>query len=152
MILLSACLAGVNCKYDGGSNLHPLFKAMAEQGDVVLVCPEELGGLPIPRSPSEISGGTGHDVLSGKARVISDDGTDLTSFFLKGAEAVLAIARQNKTKQAILRRRSPSCGCGKIYDGTFSSCLHSGDGVTAALLKQNGIEVISDDDYLEDTK
>lgn len=149
MIMLSACLAGVNCKYNGGSNLNPVFKEMINNGNVILVCPEELGGLPIPRSPSEISGGTGEAVLSGQARVINKEGEDVTSFYITGAEGAVTIARLTGVEQAILRRRSPSCGCGEIYDGTFSSKLQSGDGVAAALLKKHGIKVISDEEYLE---
>lgn len=148
MIMLSACLAGINCKYNGGNNLHPGFCSLIEDEEVVLVCPEELGGLGTPRSPSEISGGTGLSVLEGNARVINREGEDLTSKFIKGAEATLALAREKGVDIAILRRRSPSCGCGQVYDGSFTSALRDGDGVSAALLKKNGIKVISDDEYL----
>lgn len=148
MIMLSACLAGVNCKYNGGNNLHPSFKDLAKSGDVVLVCPEELGGLSIPRNPCEIAGGSGEDVLNGQARVINKNGEDVSCYFVKGAQAVLELARTHQADLVILRRRSPSCGCGLIYDGSFTSTLHAGDGVCAALLKQHGIKVISDDDYL----
>jgi len=149
VIMLSACLTGVNCKYNGSNNLHPRFKDLAESEDVVLVCPEELGGLTIPRSPSEITGGTGEDVLNGQARVIGREGEDVSPYFVKGAEATLELARTHQVDLAILRRRSPSCGCGLIYDGSFTSTLRPGDGVCAALLKQHGIRVISDDQYLD---
>jgi len=149
MIMMSACLTGVNCKYNGGSNLLPACKALADDEEVLLICPEELGGLPIPRSPSEIIGGGGEDVLNGQAWVVNRDGEDITLHFIKGAEEVLQLARQHKVTLAILRRRSPSCGCGEIYDGSFTSTLRSGDGVCAALLKKNGISVVSDEDYLK---
>ncbi len=149
---MSACLAGVNCKYNGESNLHPALKDLAEQGDVLLVCPEELGGLEVPRSPSEIMQGTGEDVLCGTAAVINREGKDITSNFVKGAQTALDLAKDQKIDLAILRRRSPSCGCGFIYDGTFTSTLRSGDGVFVALLKRNGINVLSDEDYLRELK
>lgn len=148
VIMLSACLAGINCKYNGGNNLHPSFKDLAKSENVVLVCPEELGGLSIPRSPCEIAGGSGEDVLNGQARVINKAGEDVSRYFVQGAQAVLELARTHQADLAILRRRSPSCGCGLIYDGSFTSTLRSGDGVCAALLKQHGIKVICDDDYL----
>lgn len=148
-ILLSACLAGVNCVYDGTNKFHPVFAAMLKSDEVVLVCPEVLGKLKIPHEPSEIVGGDGFDVLCKKAKVLSKTGEDVTVYFLKGAQEVLAKARAHKIKKAILKSKSPSCGCGMIFDGTFSKKLIPGYGVTAALLKQNGIEVVSDTEYLE---
>lgn len=148
MILISACLCGVNCKYSGGNNLHPEFLKLLKNGEVLPVCPEQLGGLTTPRSTSEITGGTGQDVLEGQAKVTNRE-TDLSSYFVKGAYETLHLAEQAGIKTAILQPRSPSCGCGKIYDGTFSGRLIEGDGVTAALLKQHGIKVWNADEYLQ---
>jgi uncharacterized protein YbbK (DUF523 family) len=149
MMLISACLAGKKCKYNGGDNLHPLFLRLVEEGQARLVCPEELGGLPVPRSPSEIRGGSGEDVLDGKARVINKQGEDVSRQFLAGADETLQIARQAGAAQVIFKSRSPSCGRGKIYDGSFSGKLCSGDGVATALLRRHGVEVISDEEYLQ---
>lgn len=126
--------------------MHPCFLQLLLENKIVPVCPELLAGLPIPRSPSEIRGGSGENVLDGKARVFSKEGIDLTACFLKGARNTLEIARQHKCSSAILKSRSPSCGVGQIYDGTFTSRLIPGDGVTAALLKRNGIEVKTEED------
>ncbi len=148
-IFLSACLTGVNCTYNGKNKLHPVFFQMQAKGEAVSACPEVLGGLEIPHSPSEIVGGDGRDVLEGDARVVSFEGKDVTDFFLKGAERVLNLVRLQGIKKAVLKSKSPSCGCGQVYDGSFSDSLMPGDGVTAALLKMNGIEVVSDVEYLK---
>lgn len=147
-IMLSACLAGVRCVYDGAHKRRPFLAALHKKGGAVLFCPEVLGGLKIPHPPSEVKGGDGAAVLRGQARVISKDGSDVTAFFLDGAEKALALAIKKKIKKAVTKARSPSCGCGQIYDGTFSKTLVCGDGVTTALLKQNGIEVVTDEVYL----
>lgn len=151
-VMLSACLAGVNCVYDGSNKLHPVFASMLENGQAVVFCPEALGGLKVPHSPSEIAGGDGFKVLAGEARVVSREGEDVTSFFLKGAHRTLELAAKKRVTKAIFKSRSPSCGCGLIYDGTFTKKLVSGYGVAAALLKQNGIEVVSDEEYLKSVK
>ncbi len=148
-ILLSACLAGVNCVYDGTNKFHPLFASMVETGQVLIFCPEVLGGLKIPHDPSEITGGDGFACLLGKAKVVSKKGENVTPFFLKGADRVLALAEKHNARKAIMKSKSPSCGCGFIFDGTFSGKLIQGYGVTAAILKKSGIEVISDTEYLE---
>jgi uncharacterized protein YbbK (DUF523 family) len=147
--LISACLAGINCKYNGESNLHPAFEALLKTRTVVPVCPEQLGGLPTPRIPSEIIGGTGLDVLEGRARVITRNNEDVTNSFIKGAYETLNIAKKCRADLVILKNYSPSCGAVKIYDGSFSKKIVTGDGVTAALLKQNGIIVVNDQDFLE---
>jgi len=147
--LISACLCGINCKYNGRNNCHPVFESMLDRNDVFPVCPEQMGGLPTPRPPCEISGGTGMDVLEGRARVVSNNNLDLTAAFIKGAQKLLQLALDIKAEEAIFQSRSPSCGCGQIYDGTFSSQLIEGDGVAAALLKQNGVKVINDADFLQ---
>ena len=147
-VMLSACLAGMNCVYDGSNKAHPVFVKLVQSGGAILFCPEVLGGLAIPHPPSEIKGGDGSAVLRGSARVVSRDGKDVTDFFLKGARKASELAKKLKCKKAVMKARSPSCGCGKVYDGTFSRVLIDGDGVTAAMLKENGIDVVSDEDYL----
>jgi uncharacterized protein YbbK (DUF523 family) len=143
MKIVSACLLGVNCNFEGKNWRCPeLLKAFTE-GDLFPVCPEVLGGLSCPRDPSEIQGGTGADVLDGKAKVMSINGVDVTEQFLKGAQKTLEIAQSFGAKEAILIEKSPSCGAGRIFDGTFSEKFKTGDGVTAALLKRNGIRVIT---------
>lgn len=145
-IIVSACLAGVNCKYNGGNNLNEDIKKMVSTGKAIPVCPEQLGGCATPRPAAEISGGTGADVLDGKGRVIRKNREDITGEFIKGAREVLKIAELTGAKKAILKSKSPSCGCGLIYDGTFSGKLVEGNGVTTELLKRNGIEVVTEND------
>ena len=130
-LLVSACLLGENCKYSGGNNCDPAVAALAARYELIPVCPERLGGLPTPRAPSERVGD----------RVLTRDGADVTDAFRLGAEKTLEIARANGVRRAVLQSRSPSCGCGSIYDGTFSGTLVPGDGVTAALLRASGVEV-----------
>ena len=130
-LLISACLLGENCKYSGGNNYAPAVEALRERYDLIPVCPEQLGGLPTPRVPSERLGG----------KVLNREGADVTDAFLLGAEKTLEIAQAQGIKRAVLQERSPSCGCGTIYDGTFSGALIPGDGVTAELLQKHGIEV-----------
>ena len=148
MYLISACLCGCRCTYRGTDNLRVPLLEVYRKGEAVLVCPEKLGGLPVPRLPSEIVGGDGAAVLEGRAKVLNERGQDVTLCFLKGAEEALAIAKKSGVKLAILKSRSPSCGVGSVYDGTFSGRLRAGDGVAAALLKRAGIPVISDEEFL----
>ncbi|MDD2509782.1 MAG: DUF523 domain-containing protein [Syntrophomonas sp.] len=147
MKLISACLCGINCKYNGGNNFDPYFFDLWKNKQLIPVCPEELGGLSTPRCPAEIIGGSGEDVLRNQARVIDATGNDLSPYFVQGAYRALELARLGGVRSAILKSRSPSCGAGSIYDGSFNSRLRSGDGVSTALLKQNGIKVISDEDF-----
>ncbi|WIW71380.1 DUF523 domain-containing protein [Anaerosinus gibii] len=149
MILVSACLLGHNTKYNGGSNDHPLLIKYNELGKFVAVCPECLGKLPIPHPPSEIIGGSGKDVWTEKAKVISNQHHVVTANFIHGAERVLEIAKQYKIKAAILKERSPSCGVHQIYDGTFSDKRVSGEGVATALLRKNEIAVYSEEEITE---
>ena len=142
-ILVSACLIGVNCRYDGDNSCDENVVNRMKTDELIPVCPEEAGGLPTPRPPVEIVGGDGNDVLDGKAKVMTADGEDKTEAFLKGARHALQLAQSQGATCVILKSRSPSCGCGTIYDGSFSGTLTSGDGVTTALLKRHGIEVIS---------
>ena len=131
MLLISACLLGCACRYDGKSKPHPLAVELARRGLAVPVCPEQLGGLPTPRKPSERQGG----------RVVMADGRDVTAEYRRGAEEALHLARLYGCTAAVLKEKSPSCGCGRVYDGTFSGTLTDGDGVTAELLEENGIKV-----------
>jgi uncharacterized protein YbbK (DUF523 family) len=149
MKLVSACLCGINCKYNAKNNLNLYFVELMQEGNVIPVCPEQLGGLSTPRKPAEINGGSGQEVLAGNARVINNDGVDITANYIKGAYETLKIAQMADVDIAILRSRSPSCGSGYIYDGSFSYKLRKADGVTAALLKENGIKVIDEDEYIE---
>ena len=131
MLLISACLLGCACRYDGKSKPHPLAVELARRGLAVPVCPEQLGGLPTPRRPSERQGG----------RVVMADGRDVTAEYRRGAEEALHLARLYGCTAAVLKERSPSCGKGQIYDGTFTGTLTAGDGVTAELLTAGGIKV-----------
>ena len=150
LLLVSACLAGIPCRYDGGSCPHDQIQALAAQGDVLPLCPEVAGGLPTPRPPAEMQGGDGGDVLEGRARVVNIEGRDVTVQFLAGAQKALCVAQRWGIKEAILKARSPSCGVGQIYDGSFSGHLVEGDGVTAALLKREGIIVRNEDEWEEE--
>lgn len=141
MIIVSACLGGVNCKYNGGNNHNPEILELVKRGEAILICPEQLGGCPTPRSAAEVYGGTGKDVLLGKAKVINKDGKDVTDEFIKGAKEALKIAQGYGAKTAILKSGSPSCGKGRICDGSFSGKKIEGNGVTAEIFLENGIEV-----------
>ena len=132
-ILVSACLLGTNCKYSGGNNYSEEVMEYLKDYEIIPVCPEQLGGLPTPRPASEIIGD----------KVMNNEGTDVTSNYQKGAEEALKIAKLLRVKKALLKAKSPSCGNGKIYDGTFSGTLIDGDGITTKLLKENNIEVIT---------
>lgn len=140
-VVASACLGGRPCRYDGAGRPDPEVCRLAGQGEAVLACPECLGGLRIPREPSEIVGGDGRDVLDGRARVVSKSGRDVTAQYIAGAEAFLAAVREAGADKAILKAKSPSCGVHQIYDGTHTGRLRPGAGVTAALLERNGIRV-----------
>ncbi len=150
MKIISACLCGVNCKYNGGNNLNPYFLDLLAMGELLPICPEQLGGLPTPRSACEISGGTGQDVAEKAALVINRNGIDVTPGFIRGAEETVRIAIRAGVDGAILKSGSPSCGTGNIYDGTFSRQMIKGDGVTAAMLKQHGIQVWNEQEYLRE--
>jgi uncharacterized protein YbbK (DUF523 family) len=147
MRLCSACLLGVKCRWDGESKPNPQVIALSDSEQLIPVCAEQLGGLDTPRVPQEIQGMSGEKVLDGKCLVLNKDGTDVTREFISGAQKVLKLAKEKNIKEAIMKQKSPSCGCGKTYDGTFTGTLIDGDGVTTALLKRNGIKVISEDDF-----
>jgi len=149
MIMVSACLLGINCKYNGENNLCPEISVFLQARPHIAICPETMGGLSTPRLPAEIVEGNAYDVLNGKARVINTRGCDVTANFANGAKASAELARLNGVIIAILKERSPSCGVCKIHDGSFSGQLVNGKGITAALLAEQGIEVISENEFLE---
>lgn len=144
MLLVSSCLAGNKVRYDGNAQLDVRIQKLVEQKKAITVCPEVLGGLSTPREPAEIIGGDGQDVLAGKAKVLTQSGVDVTDAFIKGAYETLNIAQQFGAAFVILKENSPSCGGSMIYDGTFQGQKVIGNGVTAALLKQNDIKVGSE--------
>lgn len=145
MLLVSACLAGLNSRYDGRTIADEEICKLITEGKAIPVCPEQMGGLPTPRLPSEIRGGTGNDVLEGRAKVINLKGEDVTDSYIRGAYEVLKLARLVGAEKVILKARSPSCGVGYIYDGTFSGKLVKGNGVTAELLQKEGFLIEAKD-------
>lgn len=134
VVLVSACLLGANCRYDGGGVLDPVVRSLMEDAVLIPVCPEILGGLPTPRTPSERV----------KNRVLAKDGRDVTAQFEKGAQEAWRLAELYRCRCAVLKERSPSCGSGQIYDGSHSGKLMAGDGITAKLLKKHGIRVFGE--------
>lgn len=135
-VLVSACLLGVRCRYDGAAKPCDQILALAKDHVLIPVCPEQLGGLPTPREPAERR----------KGRIVTRDGTDVTAQYEKGAEETLRLFRALSCDLAVLKSRSPSCGCGQIHDGAFTGGLVPGDGVTARLLKENGVPVLTEDE------
>lgn len=140
-IAVSACLLGENCKYNGGNNYSEKLTKLMEGHEVTRVCPEVLGGLPIPREAAEIVDGT----------VKRKDGISVDKEFRKGAEVALKIVKEQNVELVILQSRSPSCGVNEIYDGSFSKKIISGDGVFVKLLKENGIKVMDVAESLQDS-
>ena len=138
-ILVSACLLGLPCRYDGTGKADERLLALAKTHQLIPVCPEQLGGLPTPRAPSERLG----------SRVVARTGADVTDAYTRGAQQTLALAQRFGCTAALLKQRSPSCGKGEIYDGTFTGTRVPGDGVTAALLSAHGIRVYGEDDVAE---
>jgi uncharacterized protein YbbK (DUF523 family) len=149
-ILVSACLAGVPCTHAGEAKTRAWALRLVAEGRAVACCPEVAGGLPVPRPEAEIQGGDGDDVLDGRARVVTAEGVDVTRQYLRGAEAAVAAARRAGAELAVLKARSPSCGVGRIHDGSFSGRLVAGDGVTAAALRRAGVRVVSDEEVSEE--
>lgn len=149
MIVVSSCLAGLQVRYDGGHCLKDEITKLVEEGKAITVCPEVLGGLSTPREPAEIIGGSGEDVLDGKAKVVNQSGKDVTDYFIKGANAALEKALEINATMVVLKENSPSCGSLRIYNGNFNGEKIAGMGVTAALLRRNGIKVISDVQFAE---
>jgi uncharacterized protein YbbK (DUF523 family) len=139
MFLVSACLVGCLCRYDGRRAPNEELIAYLSDKKWMAVCPEQLGGLPTPRPPAKIAGGTGKDVLDGKARVVTVDGEDVTQSFVAGAQAVLELAGKNQAEACLLKDKSPSCG---LQTTSCVEGLTPGAGVTAALLEREGYKVI----------
>ena len=136
IILVSACLLGTNCKYNGKNNKNDKVLEYIKDKYVIPICPEVFGGLSTPRIPSEIKDNI----------VINKEGKDVTKYFIDGANKTLEIAKILNVKKALLKQKSPSCGCGRIYDGTFTSNIIKGDGITTKILKENNIEIITEED------
>ncbi len=136
MIIVSACLAGVACRYDGAAKPCEKVIRLVAEGQALPLCPEQLGGLPTPRLPAEQIGN----------KVIRKDGVDVTAEFNRGAQEALKIAKLVRAKTAILKARSPSCGSGKIYDGSFTSTLTNRNGIFAELCKDYGIKVMTEEE------
>lgn len=146
-LVVSGCLAGINCRYNCGNCLNESIKKLVDEGKAITVCPEQLGGLPTPRTPSEIVGGDGKDVLAGNANVMTKTGEDVTRFFVAGAEAALNMATGAHALMAILKAKSPSCGFGTIYDGTFTGGTREGRGIAATMFENAGIKVINEETW-----
>ena len=136
-IMVSACLLGDNVKYNGGNNKNEELIRFLSDHEIIKVCPEVLGGLTIPRCPAEIN----------SERVINKERVDVTNNYRLGAKKVLEIAKKENVKIAILKERSPSCGSNQIYDGTFTNTLIKGMGITSKLLKNEGIQVLNENNY-----
>ena len=139
--IVSACLAGINCRYDGKSKENEIVNKLIEEGRAIPMCPEQLGGLPTPRVPSECK------KEETEIKVYSKEGKDVTENFYRGAEQVLEFAKKHNIKKAILQQKSPSCGT-RTYDGSFTGTLADYSGITAKLLMENGIEIISSDELV----
>ena len=137
MKIVSACLAGINCAYDGRHRRYQKVVELVQKGEAIPVCPEQLGGLPTPRTPSERKG----------PKVINKDGLDVTQNFQKGAREALKIAQMVNWDCAILKARSPACGYVKIYDGSFTNTLIQGNGIFAELLSKKGIKIYTEEDF-----
>jgi len=155
-ILISACLVGINCRYNAQSKTSPELLALLKDGSAIFMCPEQLGGLPTPREAAEIEfGKSASDVINGTGKVLTKTGIDITAQFLMDAHATLKLCKELNINVAFLKAMSPSCGSTLIYDGTFSGNKTSGNGITAELLIQNGIEVYDENtfpSYLEKLK
>lgn len=149
MILVSSCLAGLKVRYNGTHSLNNGIAKLVGENKAITICPELLGGFSTPREPAEIIGGNGEDVLNGKAKVIEKSGKDVTELYIKGAYATLNKAKEINATVIVLKEHSPSCGSSMIYNGEFIGKKLEGMGVTSALLKRNGLKVISEEQFAE---
>lgn len=145
MILVSSCLAGFKVRYNGTDSLDDRILNLLSENKAITVCPELLGGFSTPREPAEIVGGDGEDVLDGKAIVVEKSGKDVTELYINGAYLTLKKAQELRATTIILKEYSPSCGSSLIYNGEFKGNKITGIGVTTALLKRNGLKVISEE-------
>ncbi|WP_019244176.1 MULTISPECIES: DUF523 domain-containing protein [Bacillus] len=146
MILVSSCLAGKKCRYNATSCPENTLATLVEQKKAIMVCPELLGGFSTPREPAEIIHGTGEDVLNGTAQVINKSGIDVTEQYLLGAHHTLELVKKHNVTHVVLKENSPSCGSSLIYNGEFNGQKITGEGVTTALLRKNGITVLSENE------
>jgi uncharacterized protein YbbK (DUF523 family) len=159
-ILISACLLGQPVRFDGQSKQikHSRLQHWEKQGRLLALCPEVIGGLSVPRPAAEITACRAEDVIDGSGSVLTEDGEDVSQFFICGAKYALGLCRQNQIRLAILKENSPSCGSTQVYDGGFNAKLIPGAGITSTLLRQNGIAVFNEleidaaADYLESIK
>jgi uncharacterized protein YbbK (DUF523 family) len=142
MYLVSACLAGINCRYDGGNSRISELEELVKSGIAIALCPEVISGLGIPRIGCEII-----RLSDGSRKVINKEGKDLTEAFIDGAQKTLDIVKILGINKAILKARSPSCGYGKVYNGNFNGKLIEGNGITADLLAKNGVEIYNEDNF-----
>lgn len=149
MIVVSSCLAGLKVRYNGSDSLDNRIKRLIVEGKAVTVCPELLGGFSTPREPAEIIGGDGDDVLNGQAKVVDILGRDVTELYIKGAYITLTKAQELGATMIILKEYSPSCGSAMIYNGEFKGKKSNGVGVTTALLRRNGLKVISEENLTD---
>ncbi|MCI1591227.1 DUF523 domain-containing protein [Heyndrickxia oleronia] len=147
MILVSSCLAGLDVRYNGTNCLNDKIRKLVEENKAITICPELLGGFSTPREPAEIIGGNGEDVLDGNAKVVEKSGKDVTQLYIKGAYSTLKQAKKLNATLVVLKENSPSCGSVTIYNGEFTGQKIMGMGVTSALLKRNGIKVISEEQF-----
>ncbi|KKI92690.1 hypothetical protein WQ54_07250 [Bacillus sp. SA1-12] len=149
MILVSSCLAGLKVRYNSTHCLDHKISQLLQENKVIPICPELLGGFSTPREPAEIIGGNGEDVLDGKAKVVEKTGRDVTEQYIKGAYTTLKTAIELGATIVVLKEYSPSCGSSMIYNGEFKGKKIVGNGVTTALLKRNGLQVISEEQFFD---
>lgn len=147
MIGISACLGGISCRYDGQAKTIPQLSTIIDEGEALLICPEILGGLPVPREPAEIIGGDGLDVWNGLAKVVTVSGEDVTEAFKQGAIIACQKLKELGISCVLMKEFSPSCGSCMIYDGSFSGSRTSGKGVASAYFEQEGIKVIPEEEW-----
>jgi len=149
MIVVSACIAGCNCRHDGELLLNEKILKLVGEKKAIPLCPEILGGFGVPREPMEIIGGEGEDVLEKKAVIRDRNGNDVTEKVLSGVKEVVLTIKRLNVKYVILKTKSPSCGYGEIFDGTFSGKLKKGNGVLTAALLKEGIKIYTEDNFEE---
>ncbi|NLB21714.1 MAG: DUF523 domain-containing protein [Clostridium sp.] len=147
-LLVSACLLGERVRYDGQAKEIDGIKKLAKTHELISFCPEVSGGLPVPRQASELKGSAINILKGNEGGVFTKEGANFTKAFLQGAEKALALCKQHDIKIAILKERSPSCGANFVYDGTHQGRVIPGEGITAALLKQHGIQVFTEDNFM----
>ncbi len=141
MILVSACLIGLNCKYNGKNNYNERIFELVKEGRAIPLCPEQLGGLVTPRYPAEVI------IVDGKKHVFDNTGQDVTQNFVNGAKEVMSLVKKMNIRQAILQPRSPSCGIGQIYNGEFNGTLTLGNGILVDMLLEAGVEVLTPEEF-----